>query len=615
MAPFGAVGSPSNASCAVTPGAAKDPIPFPDEAITDVNDNKNMILAIALSLLVLLGWSWFAERWFPAPKPPEAATAAPGSGRATSVQPQLSAPASMRTPEAPVPAAALRPLATVLTEAPRVRIDTPSLKGSINLKGAQIDDLVLLNQTQSVARNSPPVRLLSPLGARGAYVATFGWAGDNIAAPGRDTVWTADRTTLSPGQPVTLSTQMADGITYRMKIAVDDGYLFSVDQSVANGSARPIAVRPTGLVNRADKSPDPTGWTMHVGPMAFFDDKANYDIDWDTLNEAGASGERFNDVRGWLGFTDKYWLTALAPVGSPAMASEFRHSPGGYQAAYALALTVVEPGKMSSSKTRLVAGAKEKKWLDIYESEGITKLSKAIDWGWFEWFMRPIFALLLLLFKLTGNFGVAIIGLTLIVRLIMFPIAQKQFASMAAMRKIQPKLKAIQERFADDKPRQQQEILKLYQTEKINPAAGCLPIVIQIPVFYALYKTLMVSVEMRHQPFVLWIKDLSAPDPLTPVNLFGLLDFTPPAVIAIGVLPIMVGFTQWLSMKLNPQPMDPVQQKMFSILPWFLVIIMAPFAAGLQLYWMTNNILTIMQQWWLYRRFGLHFKDTHPVET
>ena len=272
-----------------------------------------------------------------------------------------------------------------------------------------------------------------------------------------------------------------------------------------------------------------------------------------------------------------------------------------------LAAATVAPGQTRhDADARLFAGAKEKAWLDRYEQAGIPQFSYAIDWGWFHWFMIPIFDLLLFLFHTLGNFGLAIICLTFIVRAIMFPIAQKQFQSMAAMRKIQPKMKALQERFKDDKQRQQQEILKLYQAEKINPAAGCLPILLQIPVFYALYKTLLVSVEMRHQPFVLWIKDLSAPDPLTPINLFGLLHFAPPAMLAIGVLPILVGATQWMSMKLNPQPMDPAQAQMFAIMPWFLVFIMAPFAAGLQLYWITNNLLTIAQQWFLYRKFGLH---------
>ena len=272
-----------------------------------------------------------------------------------------------------------------------------------------------------------------------------------------------------------------------------------------------------------------------------FDGKANYSVNWKDLDQGGS--QPFDNVGGWLGFTDKYWLTALVPQGP--MNGEFRRSPsGGYQADFALQPTSVAPGQALTTSTRLFAGAKEKAWLDRYEDAGIPKLSKSIDWGWFELFMRPIFDLLMFLFHTVGNFGVAIICLTLIVRAVMFPIAQKQFQSMAAMRKVQPKMKAIQERFKDDKQRQQQEILKLYQAEKINPAAGCLPILLQIPVFYALYKVLLVSVEMRHQPFVLWIKDLSAADPLTPVNLFGLLHFTPPAMLAVGVLPILVGATQ-----------------------------------------------------------------------
>jgi YidC/Oxa1 family membrane protein insertase len=569
-----------------------------------LNDSKNLILAVVLSALVLLGWSWAANRYFP--------TANPQSSKIENGK-QQPLPQPQAQPAAAGPKA-LQSRATVLKTTPRVRIQTPSLQGSINLKGAQIDDLLLVQQKQTLAKDSAPVRLLSPLGAPGAYIASFGWTGEGVAVPTLDTLWTADGQTLSPGRPVTLSTQGADGVRYQIRIAVDDGYLFSVTQRVLNASGKPIVVRPIGLISRADKAHDPDSWTNHVGPMSVFDGKANYEIDYKTLEKEGAQGS--NGVSGWLGFTDKYWLTALAPAADAAMAADFRRSPsGGYQADYALAPATLGPGQAVATGTRLFAGAKEKAWLDRYEDAGIPKLSKSIDWGWFEWFMRPIFDLLVWLFHATGNFGVAIICLTLIVRAIMFPIAQKQFASMAAMRKVQPKMKAIQERYKDDKQRQQQEILKLYQTEKINPAAGCLPILLQIPVFYALYKVLLVSVEMRHQPFMLWIQDLSAPDPLSPVNLFGLLHFTPPAFLAIGVLPILVGFTQWLSMKLNPQPMDPAQAQIFAIMPWVLVFIMAPFAAGLQLYWMTNNLLTIAQQWWLYRKFGLHFSDTHPVQT
>jgi len=568
-----------------------------------VNDTKNMILAVVLSALVLLGWTWASNRWFPTANPPSSKV----EGGKQKPLPQPSA-----QPAGPASPKQLQNISVALASGPRVAIRTDSLQGSINLKGAQIDDLVLLKQRQTIARNSAPVRLLSPLGAPGAYVAQFGWVAPAGQAPALDAVWTSDKSVLVPGQPVTLTTQTANGARYQIKISVDDGYLFTVEQSVANESAQPLSVRPIGLVSRATQSADHSTWQNHTGPIGVFNDKANYDVNWKDLDQGKA--ESFDTGSGWLGFTDKYWLTALSP--QTGMTGEFRRSPsGGYQADYALAAASVAPGQTLTTQTRLFAGAKEKAWLDRYEEAGIPKLSKSIDWGWFEWFMRPIFSLLLFLFHTVGNFGLAIICLTLIVRAIMFPIAQKQFQSMAAMRKIQPKMKAIQERFKDDKPRQQQEILKLYQAEKINPAAGCLPILLQIPVFYALYKVLLVSVEMRHQPFIAWIKDLSAPDPLTPINLFGLLHFTPPAFLAIGVLPIMVGATQWLSMKLNPQPMDPAQAQVFAIMPWFLVFIMAPFAAGLQLYWMTNNLLTIAQQWHLYRKYGLHLSDTHPVHT
>ena len=583
-----------------------------------MNDSKNLVLAIVLSALVLLGWSWAADRFFPTAAPPSTKIE---NGKQVPVpqptvqQPTVQQPGAQQPSGQAIPAPTqMRNRSAVLASTPRIRIQTPSLQGSINLKGAQIDDLQLVRHSETLASGSSPVRLLSPLGAPGAYIASFGWTGEGSAAPTLDSVWTADSQLLAPGRPLTLTTQTGDGVRYQLRIAIDDGYLFTVDQRVINASGKPIVVRPIGLVSRASKAADPDSWTMHIGPMSVFGEAADYDVNFDTLDEDGA--KTFGNVAGWLGFTDKYWLTALAPAGGGSMAADFRRSPsGGYQADYALAPAAIAPGQALTTQTRLFAGAKEKAWLDRYEDAGITKLSKAIDWGWFEWFMRPIFDLLVFLFRTVGNFGVAIICLTLIVRLIMFPIAQKQFQSMAAMRKLQPKLKAVQERFKDDKAKQQQEILKLYQAEKVNPAAGCLPILIQIPIFYALYKVLMVSVEMRHQPFILWIKDLAAPDPLTPVNLFGLLDFTPPAFLIIGVLPILVGATQWLSMKLNPQPMDPVQAQVFAIMPWVLIFVMAPFAAGLQLYWMTNNILTIAQQWWLYRRYGLHFSDTHPVAT
>jgi len=571
-----------------------------------VNDNKNLILAVVLSALILLGWMWAANKFFPTANPPSVKVE-------NSKQQQPVPSQSQAQPTQQAAPQVLRNRTAVLGSTPRVRIETPSLQGSLNLKGAQIDDLVLVKQKETIAKDSPPVRLLSPLGAPGAYVASFGWTGQGTAAPTLDTVWQSDGPLLAPGRPVTLSTQSADGVRYEMKIAVDDGYLFSVDQRVINASGKPVIVRPIGLVSRSGKSSDPSTWTNHVGPISVFDGKADYDVNWKDLDQKGAAS--FDNVGGWLGFTDKYWLTALAPAGN--MAADFRHSPsGGYQADYALAPVAVAPGQTAATQARLFAGAKEKAWLDRYEDAGFTKISKSIDWGWFEFFMRPIFDLLVFLFHTVGNFGVAIICLTLIVRGIMFPIAQKQFQSMAAMRKVQPKMKAIQERFKDDRARQQQEIMKLYQEEKINPAAGCLPILLQIPVFYALYKVLLVSVEMRHQPFVGWIHDLSAPDSaslLTVAHHFGWTWFPP--FLGLSVLAFLLGATMWAQFKLNPQQMDPTQQQIFAIMPWMMMFVMAPFASGLQLYWVTSNVLTILQQWWLYKKYGLHFSDTHPVHS
>jgi len=571
-----------------------------------VNENRNLILAIALSALVLLGWGFLSERFVPANPAPKVE-----NGK---VQPNPQPQANSQSQPAPVSANAvrLRDRNLVLGETPRIRIQTPSLKGSINLKGARIDDLWMLKHHVTYSQGSSPVALLSPQGSWASSFVGFGWNGPN--APGANTVWTANSPVLSPGKPVTLSWTSPSGAIYQLLISVDDLYLFSVEQRVSNPTGQPIQVEPYSYTSRAGRSADMSQWTVHVGPISVRDGKADYDVNWSTVREAGSNGLNFDPSTGWIGFTDKYWLTALAP--RAATRNSFNYSASGaYQASAIAPASIVAPGQSTTFRTSVFAGAKEKAALDRYDDAGITNLSKAIDWGWFEWFMRPIFDLLNWLFHHIGNFGVAIICLTLIVRGLMFPIAQKQFQSMAAMRKLQPKMKAIQERYKEDKPKLQQEMMKLYQEEKTNPAAGCLPILLQIPIFYALYKVLLVSVEMRHQPFVLWIKDLSAPDPLTPVNLFGLLSFTPPAFLAIGVLPILLGVTMWLQFKLNPAPMDPTQQQIFAIMPWVMMFVMAPFASGLQLYWVTSNILTILQQWWLYKKFGLHFSDTHPATT
>ncbi|MEQ1547365.1 MAG: membrane protein insertase YidC [Chakrabartia sp.] len=563
-----------------------------------MNEQRNLIMAFVLSALVLVGWTVIGDRFFPQPKPTATQAA---KQNATTTAPAASAPI-VRNREA------------VIGDSPRIQIESPKLKGSIALKGARIDDLVLISHRTTVKKNSGPVQLLSPGGSKLGYFAGFGWSGEGLIAPAADTLWKADGAKLTPTTPITLTWDNGQGQTFAIRLSLDKEYMFTVDQTVTNAGAAAIGVRGYGYISRsfaalgqgsslAGPSHDVDSWTMHVGPIGTFNGATNYDVNYSTLDEAGDNGPKFSTKGGWIGFGDTYWLTALAPANNAQIDASFRKGGGAYQAEYALSPSLVGPGKSLTTSSHFFAGAKEITVLDGYmDALGIPNFGNAIDWGWFKVFAKPIFYLLDWFFKLTNNFGVAIILLTLTVKLLMFPIAQKQFASMAAMRVVQPKIKAMQERYKDDKPRQQQELMALYKTEKINPAAGCLPVFIQIPIFYALYKVLLVAIEMRHQPFALWIKDLSAPDPLTPVNLFGLLNFTPPSMIALGVLPILLGITMYLQFKLNPAPVDPVQAQVFSIMPWILMFVMAPFAAGLQLYWVVNNTLTILQQKWLYSR-------------
>jgi YidC/Oxa1 family membrane protein insertase len=556
-----------------------------------VNDQRNMIMAIVLSAFVLFGWSFASDKLFPQPK---------------SV-PQVTAPA----PQAAAPAAAggavqLKSREAVLAATPRVLIDTPKLGGSINLGGARIDDLVLRGYKETINKGSPDVRLLSPSGAKSAYFAEFGWLGTGAALPDSSTIWTADKAVLTPDSPVTLSWDNGAGQLFAIRFAVDKDYMFTVQQRVSNRSAGTIGVRSFGLLSRSGHSPDPSSWTHHSGPMGVFNGAANYSLDYKEMDEGDTLSQ--STVGGWLGYTDKYWLTALIPDQKANVAARFTLSGADrYQADLTPANpSLLSPGKTLTSETRFFAGAKEVSLLERYQHDnGVVQFDKAIDWGWFYWFEKPIFYTLDWLFRMVGNFGVAIILLTMAIRGLMFPIAQKQFSSMAAMRVVQPKVKLLQERYKDDKAKLQQEMMALYQQEKVNPFAGCMPIFVQIPIFYALYKVLTLTIEMRHQPFALWLKDLSAPDPLTPINLFGLLDFTPPSFLALGVLPILLGITMWAQFKLNPAPMDPVQQQVFSLMPWILMFVMAPFASGLQLYWVVSNLFTITQQ--------RYFYATHPV--
>jgi YidC/Oxa1 family membrane protein insertase len=393
---------------------------------------------------------------------------------------------------------------------------------------------------------------------------------------------------------------------FEQVIAVDKDFLFTIRQRVRNLSAAPMTVQPWGLVSRLGKGKETNAYNLHVGPLGVLEGTLkDSGLDFDSLREDGP--QTFTSTGGWLGMTEKFWLAAVVPDQKTRITAHFIAAPGDlYQVDYLSAVSTAAPGTAVETVSRFFTGAKDVNLLDRYMNTlGIPRLDRAVSWGWFEVIAQPIFHLLDWLFKLTGNFGVAIIGLTLIVRIALFPIANKQYESMAKMRIVGPRMKAIQEKYKDDKLKAQQEVMALYKTEKVNPIAGCLPLVLQIPIFYALYKTLLVSIEMRHQPFALWIKDLSAPDPLTPLNLFGLIDWTPPSMIAIGIFPIILGVTMWLQQKMNPAVMDPVQKQVFAIMPWMFMFIMAPFAAGLQLYWIVNNLISIAQQWYMLRKYPM----------
>ena len=575
-----------------------------------MDDKRNLIAAILLSVAILIGWNFVAEQFFPTPAKPDVTTTVAGANgtpaTAPTAQGQPSALPAATAPAAPA-AQAIRPVEAALAEGNRIPINTPALAGSINLVGARIDDLTLTKYRQTIDKNSPPVRLFAPGGTKAAYFASLGWSAQGVEVPAPNTLWTASGTRLTPTTPVTLSWANGTGQTFRIEYSIDANYLITAKQTIANTGTAPVSASSFALIDRLGKPTDPhevDSWTIHVGPTGYLDGKSVFDTDYEDLEEAPNRTVRYNSA-GWLGFTDKYWLAAIVPAkGERVTAAISSPAANNYQTLFARDFAQVAPGQQVTTTSRIFAGAKEVGILETYQNDlGIPRLSNAIDWGWFEFFEVPIFKLLHWLFLQLGNFGLAIMALTLIIRLLMFPIANRQFSSMAQMRVVQPKMKALQERYKDDKPKMQQELMKLYKDEKINPLAGCLPILIQIPIFYALYKVLMVAIEMRHQPFYLWIKDLSAPDPLHILNLFGLLPFTPPSILAIGVLAVILGVTMWLQFRLNPAPADPVQAQVFKIMPWLFMFIMAPFAAGLLLYWITNNILSIGQQQWMYRKF------------
>ncbi len=560
-----------------------------------MDNQRNIIIAVLLTALILFGWDAGMRYFYPPAPKPVASPAAPDpahTGKPTR-EGGLTDPVDIALEN--------RDLKSVLAQPGRIPVEAPGLRGSISATGAVIDDLSTVRHTATMDKDSGPARVFSPQGTPAQHFARFGWLGEGVALPTATTVWQVPADArLTPRTPVTLTWANATGQTFAIRYEIDGDYMITATQTVANRGAAPVSIKAVAQINRTDKTASVDSFNVHSGPIGAFDAAVKFDTDYSDVQEAGtvANGGRTD----WLGFTDIYWMSALIPDKAAATSDFMTLGKGIYLANLHYAPAIIAPGKQITQTTRLFAGAKESDVLDRYEDGGIAKFGLAIDWGWFRWFEKPIFMLLLALFRAVGNFGVAIILLTVIVRGVMFPIAQRQFASMAAMKAIQPKMKAIQERYKDDRETQQREVMALYKKEGVNPLAGCLPIFLQIPVFFALYKVLILAIEMRHQPFALWIKDLSAPDPLHFLNLFGLLPFTPPSFLGIGILALLLGVTMYFQFKLNPAQMDPVQQQIFAFMPWIMMFIMAPFAAGLLLYWITSNLLTIAQQKFLYSR-------------
>lgn len=582
-----------------------------------MTENRNMILAIALSLAVLLGWQYFV-----AGPQLEKAQQAQQAQQATQPQaaPAEGAPAGDTAAEGgAAPTVGLSTTSAfvsreeALAKSPRVPIDTSELTGSISLTGARIDDLSLKLYRETIEPNSPLVKLLNPFGTDHAYYAEFGFmapAGAGVALPGAETVWTApEDARLTPATPVTLTWDNGAGLVFTRVISVDDHAMFTVKDSVANSSGTAATVYPYGLVTRYGTPQVPGAWVLHEGLLGVFGDQGLTESTYSDLKDS--DGIKPDPVTaGWLGITDKYWATALIPEDGVKFQPRFSWALAGtidtYQANYLRDPLEVPAGGAAATETRLFAGAKTVARVDAYERDlGIVKFDRLIDWGWFYWITKPMFLLIDYLYKLVGNFGIAILLVTLIVKAVFFPLANKSYASMSKMKMLQPAMADIKAKYPDDKVKQQQETMELYKREKINPLAGCLPILVQIPVFFSLYKVLYVTIEMRHAPFFGWIHDLSAADPTTIFNLFGLIPWAPPAMLMLGIWPIIMGITMFVQMKLNPTPPDPTQAMLFTWMPIVFTFMMAAFPAGLVIYWSWNNLLSILQQSLIMKKHGV----------
>ena len=596
------------------------------------DNSKNLVTAMLLSLAVVLGWQYFVagpklreeQARIQRDKQVEAertAKTGPSAGSAP-------LPSGVTAPGVPAPTAGtatpgtLAPSATAMTRdaaiaaSPRLAIKTPSLEGSIDLKGAHVDDLRLVRYHDTVDPKSANVVLFSPLEAPEPYFAEYGWLpqGTTQLLPTADTVWKADKegAVLTPSTPVTLTWDNGQGLVFHRTISVDNDYMLKVLDEVENQSQAPVTLAPYGRIYRLGK-PHVQGFAiLHEGLIGVPGEAGLQEFAF-----ADAVKENLNKVfdkttGGWLGVTEKYWASALIPGQADTYKATFgarkavtAAEKDVYYTDYVLQGLTVPPSGRKGAATSLYAGAKQVSIIDGYEkSMGIKRFDRMIDWGWFYFITKPLFYILEKLNAHLHNFGLSILALTLLVKAAFFPLANKSYESMAKMKKLQPQVEALRERYKDDKARQQQEMMTLYGKEKINPAAGCLPILLQIPVFFALYKVLFVTIDMRHAPFFGWIKDLSAPDPTTIFNLFGLIPWTPPEFFHVGAWALIMGVTMWLQMQLNPPQPDPVQQQVFAWMPVIFTFMLASFPVGLVIYWAWNNLLSILQQAYIMKKQG-----------
>ena len=572
-------------------------------------ETKNLIAAMSLSLAILIGWQlYFVEPQLEA----ERAAAQLAAQQAAGQQPVRSGGLNADgTPR----------LASDAAEAPetdnqdidkgtRLVIDGPLIAGSISTMGARLDDIVLTSYFETQEEGSPPIKLLLPFDSEQPYFAEFGWVADgtsDIALPQADTIWTATSSTATPSSPLVLKWDNGDGFIFQREIRIGQDYMITVTDSVSSTAQTAVTLNSYSLIRRHGTPSTDGLYILHEGPLGVFDSTLNEE-DYDSLQDAGSGGLSYSpqEAGGWVGITDKYWLAALIPDQSNLHSFGMRYLAGQgdrYQTDILGAGQTLAPGQTISTTTSLFAGAKKVTLLDKYADElGIKNFDLAIDFGWFYFLTKPFFYAINWLYGMLGNFGLAIIAFTGLMRLVLFPLANKSYRSMGKMRELSPKIKKMREDFGDDRAKLNQEMMALYKTEKVNPAAGCLPILLQIPIFFALYKVLYVSLEMRHAPFYGWIKDLSAVDPTSIFNLFGLLPYSVdmlPSFLAIGIWPILMGISMAIQMRLNPPPPDPIQAKIFQYMPIFFTFLLAGFPAGLVIYWTSNNVLSITQQWWI----------------